>query len=71
MEKLLANANDMLAVQGQSGNWNYDPYMHGVYNGIEMIIAIFEKREPKFRDAPDVWLKSIKFDATMIQQKKD
>lgn len=67
MEKLLADANNILAVQGQSGNWNHDPYMHGLYNGMEMIVAIFEKREPKFRDAPEQWLSEIETDFNPIQ----
>ena len=47
---------EMLEVQGQHGNWNYDSYMHGLYNGMEYMVALAEKREPKFRDAPDEWL---------------
>jgi len=47
---------EMLEVQGQHGNWNYDSYMHGLYNGMEYMVALTEKREPKFRDAPDDWL---------------
>ena len=47
---------EMLDVQGQHGNWNYDSYMHGLYNGMEYMVALAEKREPKFRDAPEVWL---------------
>ena len=46
----------MLEVQGQHGNWNYDSYMHGLYNGMEYMVALAEKREPKFRDAPETWL---------------
>jgi hypothetical protein len=47
---------EMLEVQGQHGNWNYDSYMHGLYNGMEYMVALAEKREPKFRDAPETWL---------------
>lgn len=47
---------EMLEVQGQPGNWNYDSYMHGLYNGMEYMVALVEKREPQFRDAPETWL---------------
>jgi hypothetical protein len=47
---------EMLEVQGQHGNWNYDSYMHGLYNGMEYMVALAEKREPQFRDAPNEWL---------------
>lgn len=46
-----------LDVQGQDGNWNYDSYMHGMYNGLECALATLEGRAPKYRDAPDVWLR--------------
>jgi len=52
----VAIMREMLEVQGQHGNWNYDSYMHGLYNGMEYMVALAEKREPKFRDAPDDWL---------------
>lgn len=60
MSKQLEDANKILAVQGDKGNWDYDPYMHGLYNGMEMIVAIFEDREPKFKKAPKQWLADLK-----------
>ena len=45
--------NDLLRVQGMDGNWNYDPYMQGMYNGMEVVIAILEDREPVFKSAPE------------------
>lgn len=33
-------------VQGSHGNWNYDPYMHGMYNGMELCSAIVKGVEP-------------------------
>ena len=52
---------EMLEVQGQPGNWNYDSYMHGLYNGMEYMVALAEKREPQFRDAPETWLAKYEF----------
>lgn len=68
MKKLLTDANNILATQGQSGNWNYDPYMHGLYNGMEMILSIFEKREPRFRDAPEQWLCNNESNSKPVEQ---
>ena len=59
-EELLEKMNEMLNVQGQNGNWDYDTYMHGLYNGMEFMLAIAEKRDPKFRDAPKIWLADLK-----------
>lgn len=47
---------EMLEVQGQDGTWNYDPYFHGMYNGMEFMLAMVESREPVFRSSPVKWL---------------
>lgn len=46
---------DVLAVQGAHGNWDFDEYMHGMFNGMELVGAIHDRREPEFREAPDTW----------------
>ena len=51
--------HEMLRVQGCDGTWNCDPYMHGMYNGMEYMLAMVESREPVFRDAPDKWLNTL------------
>lgn len=56
LEGGLANAESALAIQGCHGNWNYDAYMHGMYNGMEYVLATVTGREPNFKDAPDEWL---------------
>lgn len=55
----IKKAREMLSVQGDSGNWNYDPYMHGMYNGMEYMLSLIENREPIFKSAPGKWLKDI------------
>lgn len=47
---------EMRDVQGMNGNWNFDPYMQGLYNGLEFAVSLLEKREPKFKSAPDKWI---------------
>jgi hypothetical protein len=58
----LEKLNELLNTQGSSGNWDYDPYMHGMYNGMELCLSILEGRDPVFKDAPDVWLSDSKED---------
>lgn len=53
MKYKLQEANEMLQVQKDS--YDYDPYMHGMYNGMELILSIIEEREPKFLNAPKEW----------------
>jgi len=47
---------ELLEVQGRDGNWNLDPYMQGMYNGMELMVALAEGRDPVFRKAPENWL---------------
>lgn len=51
-EKLAEKVNklrDVKEVQGYQGNWNYDNYMCGLYNGLELAMCIIENREPEFK----------------------
>lgn len=48
-EKVHNDIKDMLTQQGQPGNWDYDEYMRGLYNGIELALCIFEDREPELK----------------------
>ena len=59
-DKLVQDLRHMVEVQGRDGNWNCDPYMQGLYNGLEFALSIMEKREPQFRDAPEQWLADIR-----------
>ena len=57
---------EMLEVQGADGNWNYDSYMLGMYNGMEFALSIMEGREPFYRCAPEKWLKDLNPDGPPI-----
>ena len=54
MNEKLQKLKELLAVQGQDGNWNYCEYMRGMYNGMELAVALMEGREPNYRDASDM-----------------
>lgn len=47
---------NVLEAQGQRGTWDYDPYMHGMYNGMELMMALAEGRDPDYKEAPEEWL---------------
>ena len=51
---------EALNIEGKHGNWNFDPYMHGMYNGMEFALSIAEDREPQYKDAPARWLYKCK-----------
>jgi len=66
-DKLIKQIRDLRDVQGRDGNWNYDPYMQGLYNGLEFALSIMEKREPQFRNAPDQWLADLNLTAVLAE----
>ena len=53
-EKSMRIANEMLELQGRDGNYNYDSYMLGLYNGMEYIVSLLEVREPKFISGKEI-----------------
>ena len=64
-ENHLKCSKEMLDIQEQKGNYDYDEYMLGLYNGMEYIIALFETREPNYISGKDV-----KFTNNKTQQKE-
>lgn len=54
--KKLKELRDCIDIQSQNGNWNYDPYMHGLLNGMLMAESIMAEDDAAFRDAPPEWL---------------
>lgn len=58
-EPLIDSVRQMRDVQGMDGTWNCDPYMHGLYNGLEFAVSLLEQREPQFKDAPEKWLSDL------------
>jgi len=57
-------------IQGSDGNWNYDPYMQGMYNGLELALAMFEDRVPSFRNAPDQFLSESTTTVLSVQKEE-
>ena len=48
---------EIAKIQGSNGNWNYDPYMHGMANGLILALAILTDKEPEFLNAPERWIR--------------
>lgn len=42
---------ELLKIQGAKGNWDYDNYMLGMFNGMELMMCTVENRAPKYRTA--------------------
>lgn len=67
--KRIKKAKELLKTQGQDGTWNYDPYMQGMYNGMEVVLATLENRQGVFRSAPDNWLSNNEKPSTLNKVK--
>jgi len=55
MTKEQQQMEDVLNIQLQHGNWNWDPYMHGMVNGMILQYAILLGVDPEYKTAPVVW----------------
>lgn len=64
--KLLSNMKTMLEIQCTDGTWNYDPYMHGMANGMLYMESLVTAVDPVYLDAPDVWLKDIETEKNRV-----
>lgn len=59
VEDILAEFDEMLAIQCTDGNWNFDPYLHGMANGMLFMKSIIDGKDPPYLEAPDVWLADL------------
>jgi hypothetical protein len=67
MANRIENVRHQREIQSAHGNWNYSPYMHGMFNGLECALAALENREPQFREAPEQWLQDVKDDSVKVE----
>ena len=51
-KNLITELKNLVDIQGADGNWNFDPYMVGMFNGMELMMSMVEKREPCYRAIP-------------------
>lgn len=49
----LESVQQMIDIQKQPGNWDSNPYMMGLYNGLELALAALEGRNPELKSDPD------------------
>jgi hypothetical protein len=65
-ESAVKDIENLIKVQCSSGNYNYDPYMHGMANGLICAMSCVTGKEPEYISAPDMWLKDIPKNAASI-----
>ena len=57
LEEIKNTMRDLINVQCSNGNWNYNEYMHGMANGMLLMMSIVDGSQPEFLEAPESWLK--------------
>ena len=65
-KELLETLRSLVNNAGVDGTWNYDPYLHGMFNGMELMLSTVEGRQPEYRDTPDEWLCNKELDTRAI-----
>lgn len=55
-DAIIKSMEDVLAVQSSKGNWDVDPYMHGMLNGMILMHALATNGVADFKSAPNYWL---------------
>ncbi len=59
LQKRIKSVDEVVKIQTSDGNWNYDPYMHGMANGLLVAQAIMhDLHDFTGLSAPDKWLDS-------------
>ena len=52
----MSDLKNLVDVQCSHGNWDYDPYMHGMANGMILSLSVMDGKEPQFLESPEKWL---------------
>lgn len=58
LQARIKKLDDLVRIQLTDGNWNYDPYMHGMANGLLVAQAVVNDSEFEGLEAPEKWLDS-------------
>lgn len=53
--KSIEALDDAVKIQCSDGNWNYDPYMHGMANGMIFALSLFKSGNTEYLEAPAKW----------------
>ena len=48
---------ELVEIACMDGTWNWSPYFLGMANGLILALSVITNNEPKFLNAPSVWLK--------------
>lgn len=53
-QKTIDELKKLVEIQGRPGNYDYSDYMLGIYNGMELMLATIEGRDPVYKSKSGV-----------------
>jgi hypothetical protein len=56
IEKQILHLQDLINIQSTNGNYDCNPYMWGLANGLILAMSLFTGNEPNFLSQPEKWL---------------
>lgn len=59
MKTAIEKLDDVTAIAVSPGNYDCNPYMHGMANGLLLAQAIMKDKEVAYLDQPGVWLNDL------------
>ena len=68
LQERVKKLEEMTNVQCENGNWDYDPYMHGMANGMIFALAIMEDVEPEYLEAPEKWGRTQMIESIQVME---
>lgn len=66
----IENLKNIIEIQCSDGNWNYDPYMHGLANGLLLALATLYDIEYTPLSAPEKWLRDLPQQSLEVKESK-
>jgi hypothetical protein len=69
MKQSVEALKSLTEIQCSKGNWNHDPYMHGMANGMILALSLFERKPPDFLEAPKVWVEDLPVSESLEEAK--
>lgn len=54
-QEMLEEFNGFIDLMSSPGNYDFDPYLHGMANGMIFMKSLVDGKEPQYLEAPTTW----------------
>lgn len=59
LKSRIKELENIVDIQCSDGTWNYDPYNHGMANGMILALSLMKSENLEFLNPPKVWVYDI------------